>query len=134
MKNVAATSGHSVSLALRFAGEIARVGNWAGRDIVLNLLSRPPLSDPRTLTGAHSARVRFRRIRIFAADARVICIQTKDFSVREFLPDIFFGRECQADLRSGNSSTGNLSPSKLAPGGGKMVLGNESWAIERENY
>src|ERR1700683_4027512 len=132
MKNVAATSGHSVSLAVRFAGEIARVGNWAGRDIVLNLLSRPPLSDPRTLTSAHSARVRFRRIRIFAADARVICIQTKDFSAREFLPD-FSRSECQADLRSGNSSAGNRSsPNRVW--GGKIVLETESWAIERENY
>jgi len=97
-------------------------------------LSRPPLSDPRTLTGAHSARVRFRRIRIFAADARVICIQTKDFSVRGFLLDVFFGWECQADLRGGNSSAGNFSSPKIVPGGGKIVLETESWAVERENY
>jgi hypothetical protein len=55
MKNVAATSGHSVSLAERLVGEIARVGNWAGRDTVLNLLSRPPYSDPRALSGVFGA-------------------------------------------------------------------------------
>src|ERR1700732_1793771 len=50
MKKVAATSGQSVSLAVRRVGEIARVGNWAGRETVLNLLSRPPYSDPRALS------------------------------------------------------------------------------------
>jgi hypothetical protein len=42
MKNVAATSGHSVSFAFLFVEVTARAGNWAGRDKVLNFLSRPP--------------------------------------------------------------------------------------------
>ena len=42
MKNVAATKGHRVSFAILLVGEAAREGNWVGRDIVLNLLSRPP--------------------------------------------------------------------------------------------
>src|ERR1700684_652346 len=55
MKKVAATSGQSVSLAVRLAWGIARVGNWAGRDTVLNLLSRPPYSDSRALSGVFGA-------------------------------------------------------------------------------
>jgi hypothetical protein len=43
MKKVAATSGQSVSFAVLFLlEEIAPAGNWAGRDKVLNFLSRPP--------------------------------------------------------------------------------------------
>jgi hypothetical protein len=43
MKNVAATSGQSVSFAiLFFAGEIAWEGICAGSDNVLNFFSRPP--------------------------------------------------------------------------------------------
>jgi hypothetical protein len=43
MKKVAATSGQSVSFAVFFlVEEIAPVGNWAGRERVLNFLSRPP--------------------------------------------------------------------------------------------
>src|SRR5271156_161865 len=42
IKNVAATSGHSVSFAFLFVEVTARAGNWAGRDKVLNFLSRPP--------------------------------------------------------------------------------------------
>ena len=43
MKNVAATSGHSVSLAILFlAVGIAREGSWAGTDMLLNFYSRPP--------------------------------------------------------------------------------------------
>src|SRR5271155_5243490 len=42
MKNVAATSGQSVSFAFLFVEVTARAGNWAGRDKVLNFLSRPP--------------------------------------------------------------------------------------------
>jgi hypothetical protein len=43
MKKVAATRGQSVSFAVFFfvAGS-APAGNWAGRDKVLNFLSRPP--------------------------------------------------------------------------------------------
>src|ERR1700683_1163357 len=55
MKKVAATSGQSVSLAVRLVWGIARVGNWAGRDTVLNLLSRPPYSDPRALSSVFGA-------------------------------------------------------------------------------
>src|SRR6266849_5496722 len=43
MKNVAATSGQSVSLAILFlAVGIAREGSWAGTDMLLNFYSRPP--------------------------------------------------------------------------------------------
>jgi hypothetical protein len=43
MKNVAATSGQSVSFAILFlAGEIAWEGAWAGSDNVLNFYSRSP--------------------------------------------------------------------------------------------
>src|SRR5262249_6100804 len=43
MKNVAATSGHSVSFAAFFLVlEITREGNCAGTDMLLNLYSRPP--------------------------------------------------------------------------------------------
>jgi hypothetical protein len=43
MKNVAATSGQSVSFAtLFFAVEIAVEGIWAGRDKELNFYSCPP--------------------------------------------------------------------------------------------
>jgi hypothetical protein len=53
MKNVAATKGQTVNFATFFlVEEIAREGNWAGREMVLNFLSRPPsailaLSMPR---------------------------------------------------------------------------------------
>jgi hypothetical protein len=42
MKKVAATRGQSVSFATLLVEEIAREGNWAGRDKVLNCLPRPP--------------------------------------------------------------------------------------------
>jgi hypothetical protein len=43
MKNVAATSGQSVSLAALFlAVGIAREGSWVGSDIELNFYSCPP--------------------------------------------------------------------------------------------
>jgi hypothetical protein len=43
MKNVAATSGQSVSLATFFlAVEMAREGSWVGRDKELNFYSRLP--------------------------------------------------------------------------------------------
>jgi hypothetical protein len=42
IKNVAATKGHRVNFADFFGEAIAREGNWAGRDNVLNFLSRPP--------------------------------------------------------------------------------------------
>src|SRR5277367_6356813 len=43
MKNVAATSGHKVSLAtFFFVREMVREGNWAGSDIELNFYARPP--------------------------------------------------------------------------------------------
>jgi hypothetical protein len=43
MKNVAATSGQSVSFAaLFFAVGIAREGGWVGSDKELNFYSRPP--------------------------------------------------------------------------------------------
>jgi hypothetical protein len=43
MKNVAATSGQSVSLATFFlVVGMAREGSWVGTDIELNFYSRPP--------------------------------------------------------------------------------------------
>jgi len=43
MKNVAATSGQSVSLAILFLVVVMGLeGNWAGRDKELNFYSRPP--------------------------------------------------------------------------------------------
>src|SRR5437762_9552812 len=55
IKNVAATKGQSVSLAtFFFAGEIARAGNWAGKDNVLNFYSRSSLSE-RSVTFPRAA-------------------------------------------------------------------------------
>jgi hypothetical protein len=57
MKKVAATRGHKVNFADFFGEAIAREGNWAGRDNVLNFLSRPPsaiLALWKKLTGASS--------------------------------------------------------------------------------
>jgi len=73
MKNVAATSGQTVSFATFFlVEEIAREGNWAGRVMVLNFLSRPPsailaLSMPRKWS---ESAYRNWRIRKFTRDAR----------------------------------------------------------------
>jgi hypothetical protein len=52
MKNVAATSGQRVNLAILFLVAVMELaGSWAGRDKELNLYSRPPkrssLSLPR---------------------------------------------------------------------------------------
>src|SRR5271154_3063763 len=80
IKNVAATSGHSVSFAFLFVEVTARAGNWAGRDKVLNFLSRPPsailaLSQPHAWSEFASC-----RIRIFTFDARKMCKEPKNFS------------------------------------------------------
>jgi len=82
MKKVAATSGQSVSFATLLVEGSAREGNWAGRDIVLNLLSRPPkatlaLSLPRTWSEVAQS-----RIRIFQFDARKIRRMEKNFFAR----------------------------------------------------
>src|SRR5271163_4456876 len=82
MKNVAATSGQSVSFAFLFVEVTARAGNWAGRDKVLNFLSRPPsailaLSQPHAWSEFASC-----RIRIFTFDARKMCKEPKNFSPR----------------------------------------------------
>jgi hypothetical protein len=43
MKNIAATSGQRVNLAVLFlVVEIVLAGSWAGRDKELNFYSRPP--------------------------------------------------------------------------------------------
>ena len=43
MKNVAATSGHSVSFAALFLGDVSTwEGIWAGTDMLLNSYDRPP--------------------------------------------------------------------------------------------
>src|SRR5579872_6835690 len=86
MKNVAATRGHSVSFAISFFWEAARVGNWAGRDKLLNFLSRPPkailaLSQPRS-----------RREFAFAEYGYLLAMQEKSAPPRSFfhsllLPD-----------------------------------------------
>src|ERR1700690_3074925 len=80
MKNVAATRGQSVSLAFLLVVGSAREGDWAGRDKVLNFLSRPPsatlaLSQPRTWGKFAKC-----RIRISVRDAREICMQLNFFS------------------------------------------------------
>jgi hypothetical protein len=83
MKKVAATRGHKVNFADFFGEAIAREGNWAGRDKVLNFLSRPPsaiLALSQQLTRSESAKC---RIRLFFSDARKICGQTKIISGRE---------------------------------------------------
>src|SRR5271169_3081794 len=82
MKNVAATSGQSVSFAFLFVEVTARAGNWAGRDKVLNFLSRPPspilaFSQPHAWSAFESC-----RIRIFSFDARKMCMEPKIFSPR----------------------------------------------------
>src|ERR1700722_13159399 len=79
MKNVAATKGHRVNFA-DFLGEaIAREGNWAGRDNVLNFLSRPPSGDPRSLQPVTRSEFAKCRIRLFFCDARKICRKSKIF-------------------------------------------------------
>jgi hypothetical protein len=48
MKNVAATSGQSVSFAaLFFCAESTWEGIWAGTDMLLNFYFRPPLAQSR---------------------------------------------------------------------------------------
>jgi hypothetical protein len=84
MKNVAATSGQRVSFAFLFVEVTARAGNWAGRDKVLNFLSRPPsailaLSQPHAWSEFASC-----RIRIFNFDARKICKESKIFFAAQF--------------------------------------------------
>src|SRR5271156_5108385 len=85
MKKEADTRGQSVNFADFFGEAIARVGNWAGRDKVLNFLSRPPSSDPRSLppvTWSESAKC---RIRLFRFDARRMCKETKIICTRATL-------------------------------------------------
>src|SRR5580693_966559 len=56
MKNVAATSGQSVSLPMFFlAVGIVREGYWAGRDIELNFYSRPPKGNSLSRCGQASS-------------------------------------------------------------------------------
>src|SRR5229473_105648 len=82
MKKVAATRGQSVSFPTLLVEGIAREGNWAGRDKVLNCLSRPPkaflaLSQPRKRSDFAKCRIR----KIFS-DARELCIGGIDSSRR----------------------------------------------------
>src|ERR1700732_4193735 len=88
MKKVAATSGQSVSLAVRLVWGIARVGNWAGRDTVLNCLSRPPYQRSSLSHWRVWSEFAFRRIRIFFRDAREIRICTKYFLRQRFDPSL----------------------------------------------
>ncbi|MGA9591503.1 MAG: hypothetical protein WBS18_00260, partial [Candidatus Acidiferrales bacterium] len=70
---VAATRGQRVSLAAFFLGEeIAREGNWAGRDMVLNFLSRPPSAALALYLAQRWSEPAKRRIRILEVDAREI--------------------------------------------------------------
>jgi hypothetical protein len=55
MKNVAATRGHNVNFADFLGDAIAREGNWAGRDNVLNFLSRPPSAILALFSQLHGA-------------------------------------------------------------------------------
>jgi hypothetical protein len=66
-----------VSFVFFFSEVTARAGNWAGRDKVLNFLSRPPsailaLFQPRMRSEFAKC-----RIRIFTLDAREICKKMK---------------------------------------------------------
>jgi hypothetical protein len=77
MKNVATTSGQSVSFAFLFVEVTARAGNWAGRDKVLNFLSRPP-SATLALSRPHAwSEFATCRIRKFTLDARKIHAKSK---------------------------------------------------------
>jgi hypothetical protein len=79
MKNVAATSGQSVSFATRFFGmEIACVGYWVGRDKELNFYYRPP---SETHSRAAGKRARHRRIQESPLHARKIC-KPKNYFLR----------------------------------------------------
>src|SRR4051812_24628436 len=76
IKNVAATKGQSVSLAtFFFAGEIARAGNWAGKDNVLNFYSRSSLSERSVI---FPEQLRSRRIQGWRQHARKKCIRTQN--------------------------------------------------------
>src|ERR1700677_1260389 len=83
MKNVAATSGQSVSFAFLFVEVTARAGNWAGRDKVLNFLSRPP-SAILALSQLHAwSEFATCRIRKIILDATKIHAKVKFFSSGE---------------------------------------------------
>ena len=56
---------------------------------MLNLLSRPPYQRPSRSHQNTRHEFAERRIRIFAADARDICVQSKIFTLRRFLPKVF---------------------------------------------
>ncbi len=58
MKNVAATSGQSVSLAVRLVWGIARVGNWAGEGYSAQFIVASSISAILALFLACLARVR----------------------------------------------------------------------------
>src|ERR1700675_3986873 len=77
MKNVAATSGQRVSFAFLFVEVTARGGNWAGRDKVLNFLSRPPSAILALYQLGERSEFAKCRIRVFRFDARGICRKTK---------------------------------------------------------
>src|SRR5258708_20779866 len=80
MKNVAATSGQSVSLAtLFFTLGITREGSWEGTDIELNFYSRTPKR--KLALAAAVKRVRIRRIQQAPPHARKKCTQAQFFSV-----------------------------------------------------
>jgi hypothetical protein len=67
MKNVAATSGHSVIFAaLDFVLEIVLAGSWAGNDNVLNFYSRPP----KRRSSLTAKRIRVCRIQVLHLHAR----------------------------------------------------------------
>src|SRR5260370_22217948 len=81
MKNVAATRGQSVSLAiLFFAWGIAWEGSWAGSDSVLNFYSRSSWSE-RSLS-PNAERLRIRRIQGPSPHATTKCSQQDFFSIR----------------------------------------------------
>src|SRR5580704_2874337 len=92
VKKVAATNGQRVSFAVRLVGEIARVGNWAGRDIVLNLLSRPPYRRPSRSHKKTRHEFAECRIRIFVADARTISFKRTIFFQSSVFEDVFSGK------------------------------------------
>src|SRR5260370_29991799 len=112
MKNVAATSGQSVSFAaLFFAVGIAREGGWVGSDKELNFYSRSPgrnsLAPLRsTALQSHSKlkRVRIRRIQESPLHATKKCAPARIFSVSPIVLSYYPSVQCRGALHCALSS------------------------------
>jgi hypothetical protein len=104
IKKVAATSGQSVSFVFFFSEVTARAGNWAGRDKVLNFLSRPPSAILALFQPYMRSEFAKCRIRIFTLDAREI-YKKMNFFFEEMLVAVAraLGLK-QKSIRDGNLS------------------------------